>query len=343
MLGIRRIEHLAMQLGVPRRRLERVADEAPSYYEELILLDPAKPHKVREVLSVRGPLRMLQDRLHHRVLAPARHPSKYSHGGVRGRNIKTNAASHAKSPFVHVTDIADFYPSVHSSTIYRLFTNQFACSPDVAHICTKLCTRDKHMPLGLLTSPILADCLMAPADYRIGRMCELQDLAYSRFVDDLAISGRYPIDSGTACELIKKILKGYGFRTNPEKDRTGRTSPDTAIAKLYIRRGRPDVTPQYLALVKSQIETASALSRGCEIAAAYYTADQILGRIHFIAWVNPGRKRELLRAFHAIDWEAVEQEATARGLVALKKQLIKKAEFERQRTRALPVPISDPG
>ncbi len=196
------------------------------------------------------------------------------------------------------------------------------------------------MPLGLLTSPILADFLMAPVDHRIGRMCELQNLAYSRFVDDLTISAGYPIDSGTACELIKKILKEYGFRTNPEKDHTGRMSPETAIAKLYIRRGRPDVTPAYLALVKSQLETGSCLSRGREITAPYYTANQILGRIHFIAWVNPGRKRELLRAFRAIDWKAVEQEAAARNLVAVKKQLVKKADFERQQICAQPTPVS---
>jgi RNA-directed DNA polymerase len=340
-LGIRRVEHLAMRLGVPRRRLERIADDAPHYYEELELVDPAK-NKVREVLNVRGPLRMLQDRLHRRILAPARRPSKYSHGGIHGRNIKTNAACHARAAFVHVTDIADFYPSVHSSAIYRLFTNKFDCSPDVGRICTKLCTRDKQMPLGLLTSPILADCLMAPVDHRIGRMCELQDLAYSRFVDDVAVSGRYPIDSGAACELIKKILKEYGFCTRPEKVHTERMSPKTAIAKLYYRRGRLDVTPEYLALVRSQIETASALSRGCEITAPYYTANQILGRVHFIAWVNSGRKRELLCAFRTIDWEAVEREAASRGLVAFKKQLVKKAEFERRPTCAIPVPVFNP-
>ena len=329
MLGIRKVEHLAMRLEVPPRRLVQVADAAPSYYEELVLLDPARPDKVREVLNVVGSLRLLQRRLHDSVLAPARKPSKYSHGGVRSRNIKTNAAPHVGSPFVHTTDIADFYPSVHFGAIYRLFTNDFECSPDVARICTKLCTRDHHTPLGLITSPILADCLMGPADRRIGRMCEQLELAYSRFVDDITMSGGYPIDSGSARDLVRKVLRDYGFETNPQKERTGRMSEENAITKLYVKRGRLDVTRAYLTEVRSQLDTAAILARGGEIAAPYYTAAQILGRIHFIAWVNPGRRHELIRLFRSIDWKGVEAEAGARGLVRVRKRLVKKTDFER--------------
>ena len=142
---------------------------------------------------------------------------------------------------------------MHFRDVYKLFTNDFECSPDVAHICTKLCTRDFHMPLGLITSPILADCLMAPADRRIGRMCEQDGLVYSRYVDDITISSGYPVDSGSYPDLVRKILRGYGFTTHNEY--AGRMSAEIPITKLYPRRGRLDVTPAYLAQVKAQLET----------------------------------------------------------------------------------------
>jgi hypothetical protein len=74
----------------------------------------------------------------------------------------------------------------------------------------------------------------------------------------------------------------------------------------------------------------------------YYTTNQIRGRIHFVAWVNPGRKRELLRAFLAIDWQAVQKEAAARGLVAAKKTLVRKADFDLQQADAQPTAACSP-
>ena len=50
------------------RRLKEVADAAPSYYEELVLIDPARPDKPRDVLNVVGCLRVLQRCLHDRAL-----------------------------------------------------------------------------------------------------------------------------------------------------------------------------------------------------------------------------------------------------------------------------------
>ena len=59
-----------------------------------------------------------------------------------------------------------------------------------------------HLALGLMTSPILADCLMMRVDQRIGGMCRKNKLVYTRFVDDITISGSFPIDSGSFPELV---------------------------------------------------------------------------------------------------------------------------------------------
>jgi len=330
-----------MRLQVSPRRLAEVAEAAPSYYEELVLIDPARPNKIRGVLNVVGPLRRMQRQLHDQVLAPARRPTKYSHGGIRGRNIRTNAAPHLGSTFFYTTDIADFYPSVHYTAVYKLFVDDFACSPHVARVCTKLCTRDFHMPLGLITSPILADCLMERADRRIGLMCERSGLVYSRYVDDITISGSYPVHSGSYPKLVAQILREYGFRTNPRKEGMGPIS-ESRITKLCIRRGRLDVSPEYLAEIASQLKNAALLSRAVNTAGPYYTPSQILGRIQFVAWVNPGRRRALMRVYRSIDWRAVEREAAARGLVRLRKGLVKKADFEKPGVGTLGLMHADP-
>jgi RNA-directed DNA polymerase len=325
MLNIGGIGLLARLLGSNPRHLCAVAESASQYCKDLILIDPAKPGKVREVTSTTGPLRKIQDRLFHRLLAPSHRPSYYSHGGVRGRNVRTNVEPHRGSTFVYTTDIASFYPSVHYTRIYQLFVERFGCSPDVARICTKLCTYRHHLAQGLVTSPVLADSLMLTADRRIGNMCEDGEIIYTRYVDDITLSATYPITSGTYKQLVGDILNACGFDVNLTKEEDGRLSEGKCITKLRIKRGKLDVAPAYHAEIRSQLEDAARLAQGGVWVGTYHTAGQILGRIQFIAWINPGRRRELMRLYRAVLWRKVENEALSRGLVALRKRVIKPA------------------
>jgi hypothetical protein len=327
MVNIRGIDLIARLLGTNRRRLISIAEAAPQYCEDLILIDPSKPGKIRDVVNPIGPLRRMQARLYHALLAPNHRPSWYSHGGVRGRSVKTNAEPHLCSAFVFATDIANFYPSVHYTRVYQLFIERFFCSPDVARICTKLCTHRYRLAQGLITSPILADCLMSNADMRIARMCARSGLVYTRFVDDITISGLYPVDSGSFPKLVADVLKTCGFALNAQKEVKGRLSAQNYITKLRIKRGRLDVRPAYLAEIHSQLDDAARLSRGGEWTGTYHTCSQILGRIHYIGWINPGRRQQLMKRYKSIPWKKVEEEARARGLVAQRKVAIRKPAF----------------
>jgi len=326
MLNIRGVGLLAKHLDTAPARLIAVAESASTYYEDLVLFDPAKPGKRRDVVNVTGALRTLQNRLYRNLLAPRHKPSSYSHGGVRGRHIKSNTASHVRSAFVVTSDIANFYPSIHHHRVYDLFSGQFGCSPDVARLCTKLCTYRYHLALGLITSPILADCLMKGADHRIGVMCAKHGLVYTRFVDDLSISGSYPVDSGSFPKIITGILGDYGFRVNSKGDK-GRLSEGIPITKVCIKRGRLDIRPEYLADMNAQLDDAASMARRGLFKGPYFTPGQIYGRVQFIAWVNPGRRRALVHRYRSIPWKAVEDEAGARGLVASKKVLIRKSDI----------------
>lgn len=324
MLRIRQIKHLAHRLGVTVRVLEKIAEAPERWCEELVLLDPAKPAKPRDVLNVRGQLRQLQSRMLRSILLPALPVSQYSHGGVRRRHIKTNLEPHLVSTFVFTTDISDFYPSISHSRVYRLFAGAFECSPDVARICTRLCTYDHHLALGLITSPILADQVMHRIDERIGRACRQAKLVYTRYVDDLTISGGYDLEKSGFAALVQRILAEHGFVVNPGKHRFGRLEAGTAITKIRVNRGHPDVRREYLTELERQLTDALRLAAGGDFDGPYYSEGQIWGRIQFVYWVNPGRRRTLVRQFRAIQWNKVREEAERRGLVAAKKTLTKR-------------------
>src|SRR5262249_55497729 len=157
--------------------------------------------------------------------------SVYSHGGVRGRNILTNVRPHLKQAFLFTTDICDFYPSVHRQRVFDLFLN-LGCSTQVAHLCTRLCTYQHRLAQGLLTSPFLADHLMRPVDERIGAFCRQADLVYTRFVDDLAISGPFDLERSGFPSLVERILSENGFAVNEGKRLFGAVARGATVTNL---------------------------------------------------------------------------------------------------------------
>lgn len=257
-------------------------------------------------------------------------PSQFSYGGVRGRSIKGNAAAHANSTFAFGADISDFYPSISRNRVYRLFSTKLDCSPDVSRICTMLCTHRHRLELGLVTSPFLADQILIDVDRQIANACENEGLVYTRFVDDITISGPFDLSRSGFPDLVGKILDKHGFELNPEKNRFGRISKRFTITKISLHNGYPDVERQYLLELERQIEDIKNLGTGGEFVGPYFLRSQLLGRIQFVCWVNPRRKRALYSRFKGINWLNVEREAERRGYVALRPKLVPKERAEKR-------------
>lgn len=329
MLNLRRIKHVAERVGFTEQRLVEIAENADSLCQELILLDPAKPNVLREVLNVRGDLRRVQERLLRKVFMPRLTPSPYAHGGVRGRHIKSNIQVHADSVFVLTADISNFFPSVSRNRVYRLFAQKLGCTPDVARLLTRLCTYRHHLALGLVTSPFLAEQVLLPIDQRLNGACNKAGLSFTRYVDDITISGPFDLEkskSGFAAS-VSKIMSEHGFKMHPGKLEFGRLDEGTPITKITIRRGHPDVRREYLHELHRQLNDANDLARDREFLGPYFTRGQIAGRVRFVCWINPGRRKQLIAKLNSIPWRAAARIAADRGLVAAKRRLVRPQEM----------------
>lgn len=302
--------------------LRHLAESAESYCEELLLHDPAKPTRDRRVLDVHGDLKRVQRRIFKRIILPNLKPSDESFGGVRGRHIKMNAEQHLRSRFAFSCDITDFYPSIKHPRVYDFFVNAQECSPDVARLLTRLCTYRYHLALGLITSPLLADQFLKSVDARIAKMAKARNLVYTRYVDDITISGAFDLARSGFPETIKRILNTNGFATNNKKDQFGRVGdPEMLITKLRINRGHIDVSRGYHDKLCVLLLNLKSLGQGRDFPSPYYTSAQVWGRIQFVSWVNRGRRPHLMNLYRAIPWKQVRKEAEARGLVVCKKTL----------------------
>jgi RNA-directed DNA polymerase len=323
MLNIKRLKFVERPLRFSSQRLREIADDADSYYEELVLLDPAKPDKPRPVLSASGDLKKVQDRLLRCVLMPKLSPSEYAHGSIPKRHIKTNAQPHANSTFVFTTDISNFFPTISSDRILGLFI-QLGCPAEVARILTRLCTYKHHLALGLITSPFLAEQVLLPVDRRIDAVCKSAGLIYTRYVDDITISGPFDFESSGIEASVKQILREHGFTMHPDKSVKDRLSNGVTITSIRVRRGgRLDVSRAFLDELNRQLDDANNLANGREFQGPYYTRDQLMGRVYHACWINPGRRKPLLGKVRLIPWSKHAANGKSLGLFATKKRLVR--------------------
>jgi RNA-directed DNA polymerase len=191
----------------------------------------------------------------------------------------------------------------------------------VARLCTKICTYNHHLALGLICSPILADQVLSRVDRRVGGACESVGLIYTRYVDDITISGPFNLEQSGFAQLVARALAADGFRTNPDKHCFGRLEDGIAITGLREVNGHLDVRREYVDELIRQIDDARNLADAGTFCGPYYTPAQIMGRLRFVCWVNPGRRRDLIQRYRSVRWANVRAVARTRGLESSRKQV----------------------
>jgi RNA-directed DNA polymerase len=329
MLNLGRLNNLAESLGLERNSIACVLDSfqtnPSSLVKELTVwrTDPSK--KPRDVICMLRPWRRIQQRVYTKLLLPHLRPSKYSHGGVRGRSPATNARCHLGNTFAFVADISGFFPAISCSRVNALFL-RLACSYEVARILTRLCTYDFHLAQGLITSPILANEIFKPIDRRIGDACRKMELTYSRFVDDITISGKFNLKRSGIHSVIESIVERHGFSLSQSKTDWGRLDDDLSIAGVRLKRDHLDAPKKFIIELDRLINDHTSLGKNGHFDGPLLMEGELFGKAHFACSMNPGRRRDILSKLKAIDWSAVLNNAIERDLVRVRERTTPRGE-----------------
>jgi RNA-directed DNA polymerase len=181
-LGRRR--DLARLLGFKLSELERlVARRSNFYWRKSEIING----KQRDIACPFGRMRRIHERLAallNRIEQPGWLSSPRRHMTV----VKSAAKHMAGKRYVSL-DVKKFYPSTTDEHIFQLFCHVFKMRDDVAGMLAKLATIDGRAPFGSPLSPIL--CAIAHRDMfdEIDRLCRVEGVQLSVWVDDVIISG----------------------------------------------------------------------------------------------------------------------------------------------------------
>lgn len=208
-------EDLAELLGLSEFALKKFCLRMPDFYHTF---ERKKKNGTgqRQLCAPAKELKQVQRNIKRKILDKVELHQSCT-GYRRGMSIVSNAKIHVGQRFVLNLDIQDFFQSISTGRVAGLFFS-FGYSEKISLLLAKLCCFRNALPQGAPTSPPLANLICHKLDRRLSGLARTKCLKYSRYCDDITISGTRTI-SPHLIELLRSILKAEGFTANEDKTR----------------------------------------------------------------------------------------------------------------------------
>jgi hypothetical protein len=328
---------LARWFGIDPRHLHWLADVAGRNRKHPP--GPLRPYRYRWIPRREGLPRLLEipkmrlKGVQRKVLAEILdaipvHPA--AHGFCAGRSIVTNAAPHCGKRAVLRFDLVDFFPSVTSARVFRIFRT-LGYPADVARMLMGLCTTSlpadvwesrpgarlgaeylarqrlitRHLPQGAPTSPALANLAAARLDRRLAGLAAAAGAVYTRYADDLTFSGGDDLARARKrlAAHIAVIVGEEGFLLNHRKTRILRADVRQHITGVVVNV-RPNIRRAEFDRLKAILTNCvrhgpASQNRGQAPDFRAYLG----GKVAHVAAIHAGRGERLRGIFRKIRWE----------------------------------------
>lgn len=209
------VDDLSQSLRLPKEVISKFSFNNDRYYHRIEM--KKKSGGIRHIESPLKELKAIQ-RWVLRSILDKLSPSIYAKGFVRKKSILDNAKPHEGNQYILNLDLQDFFTNVPASHVYTLFKN-IGYNNNIAFILTSFCTKGGYLPQGAPTSPALSNLVCLRLDHRISTYCKKRALTYTRYADDLCISGNKILILQKASYLIKEIICNEGFTINSKKEK----------------------------------------------------------------------------------------------------------------------------
>jgi RNA-directed DNA polymerase len=198
-----------------------------------------------------------------------------------------NLKFHKKQPKVFTLDLENFFPSISSKSIEKVFL-ELGYSRMISRLLSKLCTRDKTLPQGAPTSPSLSNLIFKDADVLISSFCIERKIRYTRYADDLSFSGDF--DEKELLEKVTVIVENLDLHINTAKTKLMTPNMRQTVTGIVVNE-----KPQVAFHKRNELRQAMHYIKkfGIDEHREYKEIDQrnylehLLGKVNFVLQINP--------------------------------------------------------
>ncbi len=278
--------HLAALLGRHPQFIASATNEASKFYREFSVKKKAGGQ--RKIAAPYPSLLYCQRWVLDNILTKLP-VSKHAHGCRSGRDIKSHVIPHKDASSCFIIDLSNFFPSIALARCISVFSF-CGYSDRVALILAKLCCLHGSLPQGAPTSGYMSNLVCRKLDARLVGVCDLRDLTYTRYVDDICISGG-SIPTSTR-SLLLQIVESEGFAVNLAKTRYVEGGRKKTITGLRVWQGNVKTIPKWKKRVMREayfvekFGVKSHMDRR-RISDPLYI-DRLIGKLVFISHVEGG-------------------------------------------------------
>ena len=220
-------EEIATVSGKDISFLENIVRSKEKYYIEKQLIRNAKTQIIHpSILGLKSTQRLIVDYLSENIKFPP-----CAHGSIKHKSTKTNAKIHRGKKYVLAMDIKNFFPSITKNMVLNNFLAH-GMNIDTAKLATELFTYKGTLQIGPPSSPFVANLVLMPLDLLVQRFCKKHKLKYTRYMDDISISGNKTLHPyfGT----IKKYINQYGFELAYQKTQFMERDRPQVVTKIVV-------------------------------------------------------------------------------------------------------------
>lgn len=203
----------------------------------------------------------------------------------KNRCAADGAAVHIGKPLVLKLDIHDFFGSITFPMVLGYGFPAAYFPEEVRVLLASLCCCRQRLPQGAPTSPALSNLVMKHFDEAMSAWCGPQNIAYTRYCDDMTFSG--DLNPGAVIGRVRGFLETMGMELNHSK---------TAVCSQFSRQTVTGITVNQVCQLPR--EDRRKLRQEVYLCLRYGTGEsrpadsvrrleQILGKVSYLLQVRP--------------------------------------------------------
>lgn len=294
-------KHLALLLGINKEKLAAlVFDDEEFLYKKLLI--PKKRGGTRELLIPNNNLKYIQKWILNNILNHMK-VSNFAKGFEKNKSILDNAVVHIKQECIINMDLQNFFPSIKIERVFKVFY-YYGYTKEISFLLSKLCTYKGILPQGSPASPKIANIICLKLDKRISRLCQKYEAKYSRYADDITISGKKGVES--ILKVAEGIIENEGFKLNKNKTRVAYNNKRQEVTGLNLNSGRVTIPRKYKRELMQEIYYCQKFGveghlKHIKCEKAFYK-EHLYGKAYFINMIEPEIAAKILNELDKIDW-----------------------------------------
>lgn len=294
--------HLANLFGIKWSELKNMINNSDKYYHDFYISKKRGKEK-RKISAPSSDLFYVQKQIKMQILDKIE-ISKCSFGFKQKCSIVDNAKYHLGAKKILSLDLKNFFPSIRFNRVYYIFYNICGYHSDVASSLTKLVMKDKGLPQGAPTSPVISNIVSYKLDYRLEKLAKKMNIKYSRYADDMVFSGSEDQINGKLGFIIRKIVEDEGFHLNKDKTNYFDSSKRMEVTGIVINNNKLSVKRQYIRKIEQELYFIKKFGLNQHLINSGINNSNYIGhlngKISFVYMINKEKGEELYNKFNNI-------------------------------------------